>query len=112
MMPAPIQAAMVAALADDAHVVAQREVYRARRDVLGVALREAGFAIDGSAAGLYLWASRGEDCWATISWLADLGIVAAPGVFYGQAGTRHVRVSLTASDERVSSAARRLANKQ
>ncbi|MCB2411757.1 succinyldiaminopimelate transaminase [Demequina sp. TTPB684] len=110
MMPTPVQAAMAAALADDAHVAAQREVYRARREVLLPALREAGFAIDDSAAGLYLWSSRGEDCWDTISWLADRGIVAAPGVFYGKAGSRHVRVALTASDERIAAAARRLVN--
>jgi succinyldiaminopimelate transaminase len=110
MMPTPVQAAMVAALEDDAHVVAQREVYKARRDVLSAALLEAGFSIDGSAAGLYLWSSRDEDCWDTISWLADRGIVAAPGAFYGRAGARHVRVALTASDERISSAARRLVN--
>lgn len=112
MMPGPVQAAMVAALTDDAHVAVQREVYRARRETLSAALREAGFVIDGSAAGLYLWCSRGEGCWDTISWLADRGIVAAPGAFYGLAGARHVRVSLTATDERVSSAARRLVNKQ
>ncbi|WP_291383193.1 succinyldiaminopimelate transaminase [Demequina sp.] len=112
MMPGPVQAAMVAALTDDAHVAAQREVYRARRATLSAALRGAGFAIDGSAAGLYLWCTRGEGCWDTISWLADRGIVAAPGAFYGPAGAQHVRVSLTATDERVSSAARRLVNKQ
>ncbi len=112
MVPGPVQAAMVAALTDDAHVASQREVYRARRELLSAALLDAGFTIDGSAAGLYLWCSRGEDCWQTISWLADRGIVAAPGAFYGQAGARHVRVALTASDERISSAARRLVNKQ
>lgn len=112
MMPGPVQAAMVAALTDDAHVVAQREVYRARRDTLSAALREAGFAIDGSAAGLYLWCSRGENCWDTIAWLAGRGIVAAPGDFYGEAGAQHVRIALTASDEHISSAARRLANEQ
>src|SRR5660397_81114 len=103
---------VVAALTDDAHVAAQREVYRARRELLSAALRDAGFTIDGSAAGLYLWCTRGEDCWQTISWLADRGIVAAPGAFYGQAGTQHVRVALTASDERIASAARRLVKEQ
>lgn len=112
MVPGPVQAAMVAALTDDAHVAAQREVYRARREVLSKTLVEAGFTIDGSAAGLYLWCTRGEDCWETVSWLAERGIVAAPGAFYGEAGVRHVRVALTASDERVSSASRRLVNKK
>lgn len=108
MVPSPVQAAMVAALNDDAHVAAQREIYARRRDVLRDALVRAGFRIDHSGAGLYLWATRGEQCWDTIGWLAELGIVAAPGAFYGTAGAEHVRVALTAGDERVSSAAARL----
>jgi aspartate/methionine/tyrosine aminotransferase len=99
---------MVAALDDDAHVDAQRERYRARRDRLAAAVRAAGARIDHSEAGLYLWVTRGEDCWATIDWLAGLGIVAAPGTFYGTAGERHVRMALTATDERIAAAAERL----
>ena len=41
--------------------------------------------------------------------LAGLGIVAAPGSFYGPAGARHVRMALTATDERVDAAVERLA---
>lgn len=108
IMPAPVQAAMVAALDDDAHVVEQRSRYLARRAVLRAALEAAGFAIEHSEAGLYLWATRGEDCWSTVGWLAERGIVVAPGSFYGAAGARHVRVALTASDERVAAAAARL----
>lgn len=108
MMPAPVQAAMTAALADDDHVARQREVYGARRAALLPALEEAGFRVDGSEAGLYLWATRGEDCWETIAWLADAGILAAPGAFYGEAGKRHVRVALTAPDARIHEAVRRL----
>jgi len=110
MVPAPVQAAMAAALGDDAHVSAQRDVYQRRREVLRAALEGAGFRIDRSEAGLYLWATRGEDCWATLDWLAGLGIVAAPGVFYGEAGAAHVRVALTAPDERIAAASERLVN--
>jgi succinyldiaminopimelate transaminase len=109
LVPGPVQAAMVAALEDDAHVDAQRELYRARRDRLAAAVRAAGLRIDHSEAGLYLWASRDEDCWTTIDWLAGLGVVAAPGSFYGPAGSRHVRLALTASDERIAAAVERLA---
>ncbi|QEO09616.1 succinyldiaminopimelate transaminase [Protaetiibacter larvae] len=107
--PAPVQAAMVAALGDDAHVAAQKERYRARREQLATALEAAGFRIDGSAAGLYLWASRDEDSWESVAALARLGILVAPGSFYGAAGDRHVRVALTATDERIGEAAARLA---
>ena len=108
MLPAPVQAAMVAALGDDRHVAVQRERYRARREVLLPALRGAGFRIDRSEAGLYLWATRGEDAWATIGALAELGILAGPGTFYGSASDRHVRFALTAPDERIGAAAARL----
>lgn len=109
MVPAPVQAAMAAALADDAHVDAQRELYRARRALLRPALESAGFRIDHSEAGLYLWATAGEDAWATLDHLADLGILAGPGHFYGAHHPEHVRFSLTAPDERIQAAARRLA---
>jgi succinyldiaminopimelate transaminase len=108
IVPAPVQAAMIAALEDGAHVAAQRERYARRREVLRAALTGAGFRIDHSTAGLYLWATRDEDCWDTVGWLADRGILVAPGTFYGTAGTRHVRVALTATDERVEAAAARL----
>ncbi|WP_061963900.1 succinyldiaminopimelate transaminase [Demequina aurantiaca] len=108
IVPAPVQAATVAALCDDTHVAAQREVYRARREVLSAAIREAGFRIDASDAGLYLWATRSENCWQTLDFLAHHGIVAAPGEFYGSAAANHVRIALTATDERISAAARRL----
>ncbi|WP_348788180.1 succinyldiaminopimelate transaminase [Leifsonia sp. NPDC080035] len=108
MLPAPLQAAMVAALGDDEHVRAQRERYRARRELLVPALRAAGFRIDNSEAGLYLWATEGRDAWDSIGRLADLGILAGPGHFYGDFYPEHVRLSLTATDERIAAAAERL----
>jgi succinyldiaminopimelate transaminase len=108
IVPAPVQAAMIAALGDESHVAEQRARYGRRRAVLRPAFEAAGFEISHSEAGLYLWASRGESCWETVDRLARLGIVVAPGEFYGPAGGRHVRVALTASDERVAAAAERL----
>lgn len=108
IVPAPVQAAMVAALADESHVASQRQRYGARRARLREALVAAGFTIEGSQAGLYLWVTRGDDCWADVDWFAERGILVAPGSFYGPAGARHVRVALTATDERVGAAASRL----
>jgi succinyldiaminopimelate transaminase len=108
MVPAPLQAAMVVALGDDAHVAVQRERYRSRRGVLRPALQAAGFRIDHSEAGLYLWASEGRDAWQSIRSLADVGILAGPGTFYGDFYRQHVRLSLTADDERIAAAAARL----
>ncbi len=108
MMPAPQQAAMAAALGDDTHARAQHATYAARRARLRPALETAGFRIDHSEASLYLWATRDEDCWQTVADLAERGILVAPGSFYGPAGGRHVRVALTATDDRVDTAVARL----
>ncbi|WP_269744937.1 succinyldiaminopimelate transaminase [Salinispora pacifica] len=109
IMPAPVQAAMVTALADERDATEQRERYRARRAVLRAAFTAAGFTVEHSEAGLYLWLTRGEDCWATVDWLARRGILVAAGALYGPAGARHVRVALTASDQHVAAVADRLA---
>jgi succinyldiaminopimelate transaminase len=112
IVPAPVQAAMVAALDDDSHVAEQRERYRRRREILRTAVLDAGFSIDQSQAGLYLWATRGDDCWTAVDFFAELGILVAPGEFYGPAGGQHVRIALTASDERVAAAVHRLAGQK
>jgi succinyldiaminopimelate transaminase len=110
IVPAPVQAAMIAALSDDAHAVEQKARYAARRAVLAAGLTAAGFRIDYSDAGLYLWAAKdGLDCWAACELLAaECGILAGPGSMYGPAGDGHIRVALTATDERVAAAGERL----
>lgn len=108
MVPTPIQQAMVAALDDDAHEEVQKQRYARRRDVLLTAVRGAGFTVDHSEAGLYLWATRGEPCRDTVASLAELGILVAPGEFYGPRGSKHVRMALTATDERIDAAVQRL----
>lgn len=110
MVPTPVQAAMVAALDDDAHEAEQRQRYSRRRAVLLDALRSADFSVEHSQAGLYLWATRGEPGRDTVAWLARRGILVAPGDFYGPGGAQFVRVALTATDERVAAAAARLAS--
>jgi succinyldiaminopimelate transaminase len=108
MVPAPVQAAMVAALRDEPHAATQRARYAARRQRLRAGLAAAGFTVERSAAGLYLWATRNEDCWSTVDWLAGHGILVSPGALYGPDGARHVRVALTATDQRVAAAVARL----
>lgn len=107
--PAPVQAAMIVALSDDGHVAEQRELYRARRDRLKPALEAAGYRVDHSEAGLYLWATRGHDSWTSVAEFADLGILVVPGTFYGEQPATHVRVALTATDSAVDEAVRRIA---
>lgn len=108
IVPYPVQEAMRAALADDAHVARQKDLYRARRDRLMPALEAFGLTVHHSNAGLYLWATAGEDTWRTVQRFADLGIIVGPGTFYGDAGNGFVRVALTGSDERIAAAVDRL----
>jgi aspartate/methionine/tyrosine aminotransferase len=108
MVPRPVQAAMAAAASDDTHVVEQAAVYARRRARLRVALQAAGLRVDHSEAGLYLWATAGEPSRLTVRRLATQGVLVAPGDFYGPAGAQHVRVALTATDERIAAAAERL----
>jgi aspartate/methionine/tyrosine aminotransferase len=104
-----VQEALRVAVGDDGHVAEQRERYRARREVVRAALPAAGLRIEHSQAGLYLWATRDEPCMDTVEAFAGVGVLVAPGDFYGPAGARHVRVALTATDERVGVLAERLA---
>ncbi len=106
--PQPVQRAMTVALGDDAHVAAEKAVYRARREVLLPAIKKFGFEVQDSKGGLYIWATLGEDCWTTVEKLSQIGILVAPGSFYGEASTKFVRFALTATDERIAEAARRL----
>ena len=107
-VPAPQQRAMIAALDDDAHVDAQRERYARRRTALIAAVQHAGLRVEHSQGALYVWATRDEPCRDTVGWFAERGILVAPGDFYGRAGARHVRIALTATDERVAAAVSRL----
>jgi succinyldiaminopimelate transaminase len=131
MVPWPVQQAMLAALADDTHVAQQKARYGMRRGWLLSALKGAGYRIEYSDAGLYLWTTKGGGDgsaepdmdsgtdlgshagadWSLVAQLADLGILVAPGSFYGSAGVRHVRIALTATDERIDAAVRRLAQR-
>ena len=111
LVPTPVQAALVAALGDEAHMEVQKEVYRERREVLVEATAAAGLVNDpASVAGLYLWLKGPESMSAhdLVGAFAELGIVVAPGDFYGEAGAGRVRMSLTDTDERVEAAATRL----
>jgi len=109
MVPTPVQAAMTVLLGDQAHVDAQRERYARRRATLRPALEAAGFRVEHSEGSLYLWCTRGESGRDTVRFLAELGVLVAPGEFYGATGEQYVRVALTATDERVDAAAARLA---
>jgi len=109
IVPEPIQQVMAELVRHPEDTDAVRQMYQQRRSVMKGALEAAGWRIDGGDAGLYLWATNGSDSRASVDWFAERGILVAPGHFYGEAGSSHVRVALTASDDAISRAAARLA---
>lgn len=108
MVPLPIQLATAVALGDESHVLQQAERYRNRRKTLRAVLEKLGFTIDFSEAGLYLWCTRNEEDWQTVDWFSQRGVLVTPGRFYGDKGSRYVRIALTATDEKINEAAQRL----
>ncbi len=110
IVPDPVQAAMTAALGDEEHARVQRSRYEARRSVLREAFSRAGWTVEHSEAGLYLWLTRPDrDGWSAAELLAaECGILVTPGQVYGPSGERHIRVALTVTDERAAAAAKRL----
>lgn len=108
MVPLPVQRAMTIALSDESHVAEQAARYRARRRVLSKTLLDCGFSIEHSESGLYIWCTRNEPDWDSVSWFADRGIIVTPGHFYGESGSRYIRIALTATDAQIEEAAVRI----
>lgn len=106
MVSLPVQQAMIAALSDNNHAIEQAERYARRRSRLISAFSEIGFTIEHSQAGLYIWCSKNEDCFKTVEWFANLGILVTPGSFYGS--DKFIRVALTTSDENIDEVVKRI----
>jgi aspartate/methionine/tyrosine aminotransferase len=102
MVPAPVQAAGAAVLADDQHVDEQRARYAARRTRFTPVLRDVGLVSSGGPSTFYLWltSERGDDGWKIAARLAETGgLLVAPGDLYGAAGADHVRMALSLRDD-------------
>jgi aspartate/methionine/tyrosine aminotransferase len=109
MVPGPVQAAAVAAWADDSHVEAQRAVYRERMELFRSVLASAfGLSVDMPGGAFYLW-PQVDDAWSFAERLAaEGGALVSPGDFYGAAGAGNVRVALVQPTERLELVASRL----
>jgi succinyldiaminopimelate transaminase len=110
MVPGPIQAAAVAALGDDAHVRQQRDRYRARLERFAKILSSIGIDVALPGGAFYLWVEApGGDAWGFTRRLAvEGGCIVSPGEFYGEQGSRHVRIAMVQPDDRIELVARRL----
>jgi len=109
MVPGPAQAAGVAALDDDEHVVQQRRHYRQRLELLAAVLAEwSGQEIPLPAGGFYLWIPV-DDGWTFTERLArDGGAIVSPGEFYGDDLDTYVRIAVVQPDHRIELVAERL----
>jgi succinyldiaminopimelate transaminase len=112
MVPGPVQAAAVAAWADDQHVTDQRQRYRSRLEAMRAALSAIGVDAPMPAGAFYLWApAPGGDAWGLARRLAEQGgVLVSPGEFYGPDGAGHVRVAVVQPDDRIALVAQRLAS--
>jgi acetylornithine aminotransferase len=106
--PEFVQRAAIAAWGDEAHVEEVRERYRAKRDILLPALEAAGLRHAGGDATFFLWLDAGGDADAVAAELLDIGIVVAPGSFFGPAGAGFLRLALVPTPEECARAAERL----
>jgi aspartate/methionine/tyrosine aminotransferase len=111
MVPGPVQAAAIAAWADDAHVEVQRERYAARLRGWQKLLGKLGVDAPLPSGGFYLWApAPNGDAWALARRLAEeVGVLVSPGEFYGSAGAGHVRLAMVQPDSSLDLVAERVA---
>ena len=107
-----VQEAAIAALSSDQTPVERmRKIYQERRDILIAGLRKAGVEVEPPRATFYVWAKvpegyNSKDFCAHL--LSQTGIVATPGVGFGEAGEGYIRFSLTLATERIKEAAERI----
>lgn len=109
LVPGPVQAAAVAALDDDAHVVAQRDRYQRRLErTADILSKWSGLAFGLPSGGFYLWSDVG-DAWSFTERLAtEGGALVSPGEFYGPDSVHFVRVAVVQPDGRLELVATRL----
>jgi LL-diaminopimelate aminotransferase len=87
-------------------------LFKARRDRIASALKDAGFDVDLPRASYYFWVPIPQNYAGSIEFSADLlekqGVSVTPGVGYGPNGENYFRISMTAPDHRIDEAMERL----
>ncbi len=113
-MPLPTQRASIVAWNDDAHVTANRALYREKYDRVVPILSEV-LDVERPAGGFYLWQKvPGDDVAFTAGLFATQNITVVPGSYlaretaHGNPGTGRIRLSLVASLDECVEAAHRI----
>lgn len=109
LVPGPAQAAGAVALADDAHVVEQRDRYRRRLERLaGIIGAWSGIEVPMPAGSFYLWFDAADGWEFAERFAREGGALVSPGDFYGAGGAQNVRAAVVQPDDKIEAIARRL----
>ncbi len=105
-----IQEAAIAALSGPQDCVDEmRRIYKERRDALLVGLNDLGLEVTPPKATFYIWAGiKGSSMDFVKLLLEKAGIVATPGIGFGEHGEGYVRFALTRPVERINEAVERM----
>ncbi|NMC37050.1 MAG: aminotransferase class I/II-fold pyridoxal phosphate-dependent enzyme [Bacteroidales bacterium] len=111
----PMQMAAVEALNNpDSWYENLNSLYRRRRKTAESILEILGCTFDRDQAGLFLWGKIPEDIESGEEFAEDIltktNVFITPGFIFGKNGKRYVRISLCASEDRLSEARERLAS--
>ncbi|MGI9190048.1 MAG: aminotransferase class I/II-fold pyridoxal phosphate-dependent enzyme [Longimicrobiaceae bacterium] len=110
--PLFVQHAAAAALAShDQWFPGNRDTFRRRRDAAVAQLQEGGWEIEAPESTMYLWIPLPDDQPSqpfAQRLLQEEGVAVLPGSALGAAGEGFFRIALTASEERLREAARRI----
>ena len=108
----PIQYAAIEALQLPVSWIEQRNaIYRRRRDMLVSSCNAMGLHTQAPKAGLYVWSAIPDGFTSRdfTNWLFDkTGVFITPGTNFGSAGEGYVRIAITAPDERIETALKRM----
>ena len=112
-LPVQLAAAKALELEQDWHDQLN-EVYSRRREKVFELLQLLGCEFDRDQAGLFVWASipaTFKDGYElSDSVLQKLGVFITPGGIFGKGGSKYIRVSLCATEEKISEAIQRIKN--
>ena len=94
------------------HHEANIVTYRRRRDIAEEIMRVLGCSFDPSQVGMFLW-GKIPDCYADAEQLTErvlheARVFITPGFIFGTNGSRYIRISLCAKDEKIREALERI----
>ncbi len=88
------------------------DVYARRKEIAEKILTELGCSFSAGQSGLFVWAKAPAGIASVEQWIDDIlygtKVFLTPGFIFGDAGKRHVRISLCATEEKLGIALQRL----